>query len=988
MIKLTPAAAALLCLACVQSVNAPSRLPSMEEGSASSPSPPAAPAPDDAAPEPPDPPLVVRPGGYRMGDLPVFSKVLFYVRENYYDKSRLLPRRMLLGALDFVQRDVPEIVIEPAPIDNPQRVVVTVSGESRTFRIDRVDQPWSLRSTMQHIMRFAQAHLQAVPEGDEGSRLLDIETAATNGMLYTLDPHSVLLDTATYAGMRTSDGPPTAGVGLVTALDAQRRTCVSGVLPGSPAERAGVQVRDRIIQIDDAPTAGLTLEDAIARLRGPVGSGVDLHVERDGARGAQKIHLERASVFARSMDVGPRILTAPTGPGASSAEIGVKIGYFHLEHLAADAGGAVADALRAFARQQVGGIVIDLRGNPGGLYEQAARVADAFVKRGTLVSLVAVRLGQRKDELARDDGTEPDVPLAVLVDHDTASGAEIVAATLRDSERAVVLGQQTFGEGSVQVLFDVPSPLVRAADKGSRGKLGLKLTTAQFVTTGDVPIQLRGVAPDIELRDVTVARAGQRSLFQIDPWPSKRSESAYERALTPAVVLLPPGRAAMTLDHLAAPPTSDPSEGEAALPPWPLHSGDDFETSFAAELLARVRQPGRAGALAAAKVFVAETAAREDARIVAAAAAQKVDWRAGARTSGPRLAIKIEPTSGGVVRAGTQARLRGTATNTGDAAAFRVRALLTSPDPVFDGLEMPFGLVAPGEAKTFELAVPIPAEAYTRTDVVRAGLRDGAGDVRAAAAEATVDLEARPAPALSFTCRAIEAAPRAKGGGPASLTLAMQIRNQGTAGAERAEATVRRAGNPPHDGDGVAIKVSRWVGVVAPGAKKDVSFVVDLPGEPRGGPVELDIVLGDPASPAPIRARVRITPPAPGDAAAPRAPWQVTPAAVTAHPPLVTVAAPAVASGETVRVTGEVSADTAARDVFIRVWNRALKMPVRKVFYRNAPANTARLPFDASVPIWPGSNIITVHARDASGTDAVRTVVVLKKDGDRATAAR
>jgi len=100
---------------------------------------------------------------------------------------------------------------------------------------------------------------------------------------------------------------------------------------------------------------------------------------------------------------------------------------------------------------------------------------------------------------------------------------------------------------------------------------------------------------------------------------------------------------------------------------------------------------------------------------------------------------------------------------------------------------------------------------------------------------------------------------------------------------------------------------------------------------------------------------------------------------VTATPPRLTIAAPAVASGQTVRLTGQVDAEPAARDVYIRVWNRNLKIPVRKVFYQNAPPNSARFPFEANVPIWPGSNLLQVFAHDARGTEAVRTVVVLKR---------
>jgi carboxyl-terminal processing protease len=916
---------------------------------------------------------VVRPGGYKMADLPVFSKVLFYVRENYYERERINPKQMLLGALEFVQRDVPEIVVDALPPAVPTRVVVTVSGESRTFPIDRVDQPWSLRSTLQEILRFAQARLQPVPEGEEGRRLLGVEMAATNGMLYTLDPRSVLLGADDYAGMRTSADQLPGSTGVVLELDAKRRVQVKGFLPGAPAERGGVKVGDRIILIDDHPTTGLGLDEVVARLRGPIASGLDLTVERNGARGAQKVHVERAWVRPSSIDAGPRILTTPAGNGAPPA----KVGYFHLTHLGADAAGAVEQALAGFARDGVTGIVVDLRGNSGGLYEQAARVADAFVKEGTLVSMVGGRPGLRKDEAARDDGREPQVPVAVLVNHETASGAEIVAAALRNAERAVVLGQHTFGVGTVQVLFDIGSPLVGPADGDSSGKLGLKLTTAQFLARGDLPIQLRGLAPDIELRGVIAGRIGQLTAFRMDPSAPKRSETAFEWALPPVGTLTPAGRPPMSLDYLIPLRTSEQIDDEPVSSAWPAFTGDDFVAAFAAELVARVRQPGRAAALAAAKPFVAEIAAREDARIAAAAAALKIDWRSGTRSSPPRLALKLEPISSASVRAGTVAKLRGTVTNSGPAPAFRVRAVLASDDTAFDGVEMPFGYLPPGESKTFELSLPVPASSLARTDVVRARVRDGSGDVAGAAAETTVVIEGRPAPALSFTCRATEAKPRGKRG-PASISLVMQIRNHGPAAADQVEAIVHRA-NAPAQKDGMVLRVNRWFGAVAAGAQQEATFVVDLPAEPRPEPVDLDLTLAD-GGDEPMRARLRITPPSlPADGAAPAGSWHVTPPTVAATPPRVTVDAPAVAPGPTVRIAGEVDAEANARDVYIRVWNRTLKIPVRKVFYQNAPANSPRLSFEANVPIWPGSNVIQVHARDARGTETTRSVVVLSR---------
>ena len=198
-----------------------------------------------------------------------------------------------------------------------------------------------------------------------------------------------------------------------------------------------------------------------------------------------------------------------------------------MQHFSANSAGDLADALAMFEREKVKGIIMDLRGNPGGLYEQAQKVSDAFIKSGTLVSMVGVGGAQRKDETATDSGHEPTVPLAVLVNQNSASASEIVAGAMKNLDRGVVIGEGTFGKGSVQVLFDIPSP-IPFGDRSDDDKLGLKLTTAQYLTPGDISIQGVGVIPDIETDPLLVQKDGERSWIRLQPSAHKRREADYE----------------------------------------------------------------------------------------------------------------------------------------------------------------------------------------------------------------------------------------------------------------------------------------------------------------------------------------------------------------------------------------------------------------------------------------------------------------------------
>ena len=179
---------------------------------------------------------------YDLSQLPVITKTLFYVRENYFDKSRFDHKRMLVGALDFLQRDVPEILIDRYPERDPKQVKVRVGGQEQTFNIERVDSPWTMRSVLQEIFKFVQPNLQPVTGKEEARRLLEVEIAAANGMLYTLDPHSVLLDVESFKDMRTQTQGKFGGLGIVIDLDRKGRHRTSYARcprrpPSAPASR-------------------------------------------------------------------------------------------------------------------------------------------------------------------------------------------------------------------------------------------------------------------------------------------------------------------------------------------------------------------------------------------------------------------------------------------------------------------------------------------------------------------------------------------------------------------------------------------------------------------------------------------------------------------------------------------------------------------------------------------------------------------------------
>ncbi|HVT08693.1 MAG TPA: MXAN_5808 family serine peptidase [Polyangia bacterium] len=993
-------------------------------------------------------------GKYDLSQLPIFAKTLFYVHENYFDKNRLDPKRMLIGALDFVQRDVPEILIDRWPEHDPKQVTVKVNGQEKTFSIERVDAPWSLRKMLQDIFSFVQPNLQPVPEKEEARRLVEIEMAATNGMLYTLDPHSVLLDVETYKDMRTQTQGKFGGLGIVIEMDKKNRITVKRPMPDTPAMRVGMKAKDHIVRINNESTVNMTLTEAVDRLRGDVDTSVDVYVERDNQPGTKKFTITRAFIRPPSIDPPARVLAVPSGPGQPPA----KVGYFHMQHFSANSAGDLADALAMFDREKVKGIIMDLRGNPGGLYEQAQKVSDAFIKSGTLVSMVGVGGAQRTDEPASDSGHEPTVPLAVLVNQNSASASEIVAGAMKNLDRGVVIGEETFGKGSVQVLFDIASP-ISFGEAADDDKLGLKLTTAQYLTPGDISIQGVGVVPDIETDALLVQKDGERSWIRLQPSAHKRREADYEWHLEhPSARHGEKPEEVVT--YLFQPKPSDKAKAhdedqtdedadEQSDAEDDQANKTDFLMEFARDFLVQAKSSKRRDLVAQSKGYLDKVRATEDKKLSQALEKLGVDWTAGPTTGpDPELQLTLQTVGEGKIEAGSVAKLRGVVKNSGRSPAYRVRAVFESDNPLFDENEMVFGRIAPGESKSYEISVKVPASTFTRTDEIKATLYSQRGVTKAAAADLLVDIAGKQRPMFAYSYQTIDDQKGANRDGLVQrgeqVRTLVTVKNIGQGKAMHTEAVLRNGTGQ----EGILITAGRFEAKdLAPGETKSFSFVYEVGSDYKADDYQLELSVGDTTLGETVtdKIKVKIAPPgaapqpatgtatiarddvplrenpAEGSLVVGRAPkgatykvtgktgaytrvevdalrsafvatadlksggtphgafkpeWEVT-------PPVLTVNAPTVTTSDTVHIKGHATDDRLVRDVYIRVWNRNAKIPVKKAFYQpnRLAGDRTKMDFDAEIPLGAGSNLVQVFARESNEVQSLQTVVVLKRTG-------
>ena len=298
---------------------------------------------------------------------------------------------------------------------------------------------------------------------------------AIKGMLATLDPHSGYLDPDFYQDLQVQTKGEFGGLGIeITIKDGL--LVVVAPMEDSPAEKAGVRPGDIVVKIDGKYTKELSLVDAVKKLRGPKGSPISISVSRKGVSDLLDLTIVRDNIEVRS--VKGRYLEDGFGY--------VRVSQF-MEHTADDLKVALNAMVKQSGLPELRGLILDLRNNPGGLLAQAVRVSDMFLKEGVIVYTDGRVDSQKQKFFAHGRGTEPEYPIVILVNGGSASASEIVAGALKDHGRALILGTQTFGKGSVQTI----TPLENGG--------ALALTTALYYTKSGNSIQARGVAPDIEV---------------------------------------------------------------------------------------------------------------------------------------------------------------------------------------------------------------------------------------------------------------------------------------------------------------------------------------------------------------------------------------------------------------------------------------------------------------------------------------------------------
>jgi carboxyl-terminal processing protease len=952
-----------------------------------------------------------QPTRHDLSALKIFNMTLVRIKDRYVDPARVDPKKMLYAALDSVQLNIAEVLVEPDQARH--KVKITVNDKPEVFDTDDVDSPWRLAAKLKRIFRFIEANMNA------GADLAKVEYAAVNGMLGTLDPHSVLMDPEAAREMDQSTSGKFGGLGIVIRM-VDRKLTVVKPMKDTPAFRKGIKAGDHIVRINNEPTENLTSNEAVDRMRGDPKTSVTLWIERKGETQLMRFDVMRDVI--RMAQVEHKLL-----------ERGV--GYIKVKAFSKGISNDVARAMKEMSGQGATSWILDLRYNPGGLLEEAVQLSDLFVDQGTIVATVEGR--NRTTRRAEHGFGDTSSPLAVLVNGGSASASEIVAGALKNLDRAVIIGSRSFGKGTVQELYD----------NDDRSKL--KLTVAQYLTPGDRSIQNLGIVPDIALQRMYIPEKNDSSDDFVRMLAPTRSYSEKDLDATIQSTYAkdnekPTHEISFIVDR------KKPAPGQPNTPaPKPEDDDEepdvdeivqDFEMRFAKELISTV-SGNRLKLVAGSTKLVTRVRGEEEKKLVAALATIGIDWAGADKPEvGANLDVSIATLPKGTVKAGDIVSVTATVKNNGTAPAYRVLPRIHTDDNVFDDTELPIGKVAPGETKTFTAKVKVPKDAFDRVDRLGVEVKE-LRNAPARIVPVELHIEAAPRPVFAYAYQLLD-----DGNGDGLVQrgekyrLQVQIKNTGVGPTQDAQVVLRNA-----TGDGVTLGKSRLElkDTLAPGQVKEIEFPLATDATLKSGELIVELMAYDAAldvqsseklkfkvqssvtgqrgtGDVTVRAQVTIRAGAHEESSvvgtatkgqsyhalgtfggftkvklgATKVGFLPTSMVTSggagngnfipvwnSTPPVIAMNTKGLeTSNETYKLTGTVNDEQKVEDVYIFVSNQAAKIESRKVFYRSnrGSKDLKSMSFAADLPLWPGSNMVTVIARSNSEVKSIKQMFVYR----------
>ena len=639
---------------------------------------------------------------------PIWKRGIERIHSLYLERGALSSTAIFDGVVEQLEGDIPWLMVQ-ADGD----LYRFSYGATREIGTLSVGQEEDIENSLLALVRLISGAGEALP--DE----LDLEISVMKGVARALDRHSKLLHGEKLTSFDKRLRGTLSGIGTLMKIIDGRLTIVE-VYEKTPANRAGLMAKDRILRVDDVSTLGMSLNEASSRITGERGTEVSLLVERQ--EGSVSVELEMTLVRAEIKI-----------PNVSGRSLSSGIGYVRIEHFSERTVDNMRRVLRGLERDGgiERGLVIDLRGNTGGSMIQSARVADLFLSDGELVRTEGpdgkkVR-GLVHRLVALPEARDFDIPLVVLQNKRTASGAEILAGALQESGRALLVGARSYGKGSVQKVYTL------------RKDARFKLTVARYLVGGYREISDIGLYPDVPIGRLSLQENGLN----------------YESEFLDTVEGLQPlfyvERAAGWVDGL------EPEVRE------------DYALDFAHAVLEKSPSNRFQDLLASASLLVEGLRKEEEERLVAQMQLKGLDWSLAESTE-EKLHVDVSMgwKSTDTVQSGQTRDVELVVWNRGKEDLGRVVAVLSSADRVFDGRRIPLGWIDSGQELRVKQSIDVPASRTGRDSVVEIFIEDDQGR-RVLAGEQVLAYRGEGPPSVALDLELL--------GSPQDATAKIQVTN-------------------------------------------------------------------------------------------------------------------------------------------------------------------------------------------------------------------
>lgn len=690
--------------------------------------------------------------------LSVTDAVMKKVKEHYVDQQSIEPKKMLISGLSRMEQVVDRVLVDFPKGEDSSKFYVQIADEKLSFDMNRIESLSDVLKVLQKSFNSVAPHLST-----DDPKIIDVEYEVLNRMLKTLDDHSGIITPRVYKEFVIETEGSFGGLGIVIAIRDGELTVISPI-EGTPADLAGIKPNDKIVQIENESTVNMPFLEAVSKLRGSKGTPVTISVNRKGFSKPKEFKIVRDTIRIEGVEV---------------FKLDNGIHYVRIRDFQKNTLKTVIENLNDDSRASKG-MILDLRGNPGGLLNQAEKVSDFFLSSGLIVT---TKSGDSStDYKAKNKNPEYKGSVVVLVDSGSASASEIVAGALKNNERAIIVGERTFGKGSVQQIFHL--------DDGS----ALKLTVAQYLTPGDGSIQDVGVTPDVVLNPSIISE--ELILFN-----SSSGDYFYEQKDKAGEGRPETEKPAYSIRYLEEEKTDDEKESvpEEALSREKKKGGleTDFYVLLAKRILLSSSGTSRKDALGQIQSEISKVSKDEERKAIDKWRDLGVDWSLEqTSTKIPPLSVKVIPkapegTAGEVIE------LKVEVENSGSEPIYRLLATTSSENAIFTGKELVFGKLDPGQKRSWNVKFDIPKWVLTRRDEITLEFQDG-NDSKIKDFQFNAQILSLPRPLYAFNYEIVDDGRHGSignGNGVAdpdeTIVLLVKVKNIGEGASEKATLTLK-----------------------------------------------------------------------------------------------------------------------------------------------------------------------------------------------------